>query len=194
VIPNVVLVANGKGGVYKTSLVANLAVLAARGGWRVLAVDLDPQGNLARDLGYMDQSDGGAELLTAVTQGRAAEPMRGVREHLDVLAGGPSTDDLLGLLTSKAMRGDEEVLRVLEHALAPITPDYHLVLFDIGPSQSWLHRAAMTTARPSCSRSTSETSASLPVLRTPRSVSHAWSLVITQSGTGCGPRWVPRSA
>ena len=38
VISNVVLVANGKGGVYKTSLVANLAVLAARGGWRVLAV------------------------------------------------------------------------------------------------------------------------------------------------------------
>lgn len=145
-IPNVVLVANGKGGVYKTSLVANTAVLAALGGWRVLAIDLDPQGNLARDLGYMDRSDGGAELLAAITQARPPTPMREVRPNLDVLAGGPSTDDLVGLLTSKALRDDEDALRLLESSLRPIAGDYHLVLFDAGPSQTWLHRAAMTAA------------------------------------------------
>jgi len=147
VIPNVVLVANGKGGVYKTSLVANLAVLAARGGWRVLAVDLDPQGNLARDLGYMEQSDGGAELLAAVTQGRPPVPMPDVRPNLDVLAGGPATDDLVGLLASKALRDDEEAVRLLDTHLAPLAGAYHLVLFDAGPSQTWLHKAAMTAAR-----------------------------------------------
>jgi chromosome partitioning protein len=146
VIPNVVLVANGKGGVYKTSLVANVAVLAALGGWRVLAVDLDPQGNLARDLGYMDRSDGGEELLAAVTRGRPPEVMGEVRPNLDVLAGGPSTDDLVGLLTSKALRDDDDAVRLLESSLAPLAAGYHLVLFDAGPSQTWLHRAAMTAA------------------------------------------------
>ena len=62
-LDNVLLVTNGKGGVGKTSLVANLAGLAVKAGWSVLAVDLDPQGNLARDLGYVDRSDGGQGLL-----------------------------------------------------------------------------------------------------------------------------------
>ena len=55
---NVIAFANGKGGVGKTSLTANVAGLAADAGWRVLAVDLDPQGNLGSDLGY-DQTDKG---------------------------------------------------------------------------------------------------------------------------------------
>jgi hypothetical protein len=33
----------------------------------------------------------------------------------------------------------------------------------------------------------------LPDFKTPRSVSNALSEVMTQSGTGSGPRWVPRS-
>jgi CO dehydrogenase nickel-insertion accessory protein CooC1 len=52
-IPNTILVMNGKGGVGKTSLVANLGGLAAFAGWRTLLVDTDPQGNLGRDLGVM---------------------------------------------------------------------------------------------------------------------------------------------
>ncbi len=63
-IPNSILVLNGKGGVGKTSLTANLAGLAALSGWRVLAVDLDPQGNLGRDLGYLGDADDGQTLAT----------------------------------------------------------------------------------------------------------------------------------
>ena len=46
-----IMLFNGKGGVGKTSIAANLAGLAALGGWKVLVVDLDKQGNLARDFG-----------------------------------------------------------------------------------------------------------------------------------------------
>ena len=44
-IPNSILTINGKGGVGKTSLVANIAGLTAGSGWRVLAIDTDPQGS-----------------------------------------------------------------------------------------------------------------------------------------------------
>lgn len=42
----------GKGGVGKTTLVALLAREAHARGWRVLAVDADPDANLATTLGY----------------------------------------------------------------------------------------------------------------------------------------------
>ncbi len=48
----VVAIANGKGGVGKTTLTAGLAGQLAATGRRVLVVDTDPQGNLGRDLGY----------------------------------------------------------------------------------------------------------------------------------------------
>src|SRR5712691_10386683 len=75
-IPSCVMVSNGKGGVLKTSLAANLSGLAAVSGWSVLAVDLDPQGNLATDLGCLDRSDGGEALLRAVAENAPLVPLK----------------------------------------------------------------------------------------------------------------------
>ena len=44
----------GKGGVGKTTISAGLATLCARGGRRVIAVDADPDANLAATLGFPD--------------------------------------------------------------------------------------------------------------------------------------------
>lgn len=46
-----ITIANHKGGVAKTTTALNLAVLLAHQGTRVLACDLDPQGNLSLALG-----------------------------------------------------------------------------------------------------------------------------------------------
>lgn len=46
-----ITIANHKGGVAKTTTALNIAVLLAQQGSRVLAVDLDPQGNLSLALG-----------------------------------------------------------------------------------------------------------------------------------------------
>ncbi len=45
------LAISGKGGTGKSTLAAALALMMARKGWRVLAVDADPDGNLAAALG-----------------------------------------------------------------------------------------------------------------------------------------------
>src|SRR5438270_13685076 len=50
-LPHVIAFANQKGGVAKTTTTLNLAVAFAERGLRVLAVDLDPQGNLTMSQG-----------------------------------------------------------------------------------------------------------------------------------------------
>jgi CO dehydrogenase maturation factor len=60
----------GKGGVGKTTLSAGLAALFARDGARVIAVDADPDSNLAATLGFPDPE--GIEPVTAM-QGLIAE-------------------------------------------------------------------------------------------------------------------------
>ena len=59
-----IAVLNGKGGVGKTSLTANLSGLFADAGYRVLAIDLDPQGNLGNDLGYLGAGLGDGEQVS----------------------------------------------------------------------------------------------------------------------------------
>jgi chromosome partitioning protein len=139
------MVSNGKGGVLKTSLAANVAGLAALSGWRVLAVDLDPQGNLATDLGVLDESDGGAGLLASVAEGVPLEPLVGVRPNLDVVAGGPRTAELTGHLSRAALAG-QMVHGWLERALAPLAGGYNLILLDCPPGEALIHSLAMTAA------------------------------------------------
>ena len=145
VIPSCVMVSNGKGGVLKTSLAANVAGLAAASGWRVLAVDLDPQGNLATDLGVLDQSDGGEGLLRLVADGTPLTPLPSVRPNLDLVPGGPRTAELAGHLSRAALAG-QLVHGWLERALAPVAGEYNLIVLDCPPGEALIHTLAMTTA------------------------------------------------
>src|SRR5262245_25725757 len=51
-VARVIAFANQKGGVAKTTTTLNLGVALAEAGKRVLAVDLDPQGNLTMSQGW----------------------------------------------------------------------------------------------------------------------------------------------
>ena len=50
----VIICANQKGGVAKTTSTVNLGIGLAREGKRVLVIDNDPQGSLTEALGYQD--------------------------------------------------------------------------------------------------------------------------------------------
>ena len=154
-LDNVLLVTNGKGGVGKTSLVANLAGLAARAGWSVLAVDLDPQGNLARDLGYLERSDGGQGLLAAVLLDQELSVVEAVRHldaargagRLDVVAGGPQVARLSDQLGIEVARSGPAGYGRLGEVVGALASSYDLVVCDLPPGDGAIGRAAMRMGR-----------------------------------------------
>lgn len=146
-LSRVIAVINGKGGVFKTSLVANVGGLLAEGGSRVLLVDLDPQGNLAEDLGYADQGDGGRSLAASLCFGGEPDLLTGVRPNLDVIAGGPHLDDAAAFLGAKAQKDRDAAQLALAKLLAGVAGEYDLVLLDCPPGNEPLQAAAVAAAR-----------------------------------------------
>jgi cellulose biosynthesis protein BcsQ len=143
----VVAIANGKGGVGKTTLTAGLAGQLASGGSRVLVVDTDPQANLARDLGYA--SGDGSNLSLAITHGLPLELTRGVRDRLDVVAGGPALWDVGPAFTARGARG--ATLPGLKPALDKVKPekkgaDFDVVLVDTPPGEPILQELVFAAA------------------------------------------------
>lgn len=144
---NVVAVINGKGGVGKTTIAANVAGLAAHSGWRTLVVDLDQQANLARDLGYLDRSDGGAALYAAAFLGKPLERIFGVRTMLDVVAGGDDTRRFGDQVQMEFMRGDQSALDRLRGVIEALAGEYDAIFLDLPPGDAVVQQAALRAAR-----------------------------------------------
>lgn len=148
-LSRVICVATGKGGVSKTSLTANLAGLAAAAGHRTLLIDLDPQGDLADDLGYYssDLVDDGQHLATAMLTGASLHAVISrVRKNLDVIPGGEHLSDLGGALLARQSRG-AATFNLLANSLASLADDYDLIFIDTPPTDDALQLLALTAAR-----------------------------------------------
>ncbi|HEY2192797.1 MAG TPA: ParA family protein, partial [Actinomycetospora sp.] len=87
-----VALANNKGGAGKTTVTAHLAEALAARGHHVLAVDMDPQANLSRRLGYGEAELTGmvttAEVVAANRKGCAVDGLVQCRWGLIPHAGG----------------------------------------------------------------------------------------------------------
>ena len=138
---------NQKGGVGKTTTVANLGAAFAELGRRVLVIDIDPQANLSTHLGF--DLDSGVPTVYEVLTGELEFPDALVETTLPGLTLLPSTLDLSGAEIELAQEmGRESLLRgALEDWLRTLPEDERpeFILVDCPPSLGILSLNALTT-------------------------------------------------
>ena len=123
----VIAFANQKGGVAKTTTTLNLAVAFKEQGFNVLAIDLDPQGNLTMSQGFNPDSIERSMYDVLVHRLPIEEVIQ--QAEVDIAV---SSIDLAGAeLALSSMIGRE---RALEKAIAPIRDNYNYILIDTPPS------------------------------------------------------------
>lgn len=150
-LSRVVAIINGKGGVGKTSITANLSGQVAQAGYRVLAVDLDLSGNLKLDLGYVAdrRDDDGKGLVDAVWNASELPVLAAVRDGLDVVPGGKNLEMLTALSQSPmaAELPGGGVASAFAERLADLASGYDLVLIDGAPGNPILQDMALGAAK-----------------------------------------------
>src|SRR6266478_6386682 len=138
-VGRVIAFANQKGGVAKTTTTLNLGVALAEKGKRVLAIDLDPQGNLTMSQGWNPDEIERSMFDVLVHRLPITEIIR--THELDV---GVASIDLAGAeLALSSMIGRE---RALEKALLPVREAYDYILIDTPPSLGLLTINAFVAA------------------------------------------------
>jgi chromosome partitioning protein len=139
----VLAMCNQKGGVGKTTSTINLGAALAEWGRRVLLVDFDPQGALSVGLGVNPHDLDRTIYNVLIERDVAVDDvlLKTNTPGMDLL---PSNIDL----SAAEIQLVNEVAReqVLAHALAPILPDYDIVLIDCQPSLGLLTLNALTAA------------------------------------------------
>jgi len=139
-LASVIAFANQKGGVAKTTTTLNLGVALAEKGRRVLAVDMDPQGNLTMSQGWNPDEIERSMFDVLVHKLPITEIVR--TGEIDVAV---SSIDLAGAeLALSSMIGRE---RALEKALLPVEGAYDFILIDTPPSLGLLTINALVAAK-----------------------------------------------
>jgi chromosome partitioning protein len=137
--PKVIAFANQKGGVAKTTTTLNLAVAFAEAGHRVLAVDMDPQGNLTMSQG-IDPDTVEKSMYHVLVDNLPIKQVISKRE-VDVAC---ASIDLAGAEIAMSTKIGRE--RSLEKALKAVREDYDFVCIDTPPSLGLLTINALTAA------------------------------------------------
>jgi chromosome partitioning protein len=131
--------ANQKGGVAKTTTTLNLAVAFAESGYRVLCIDLDPQGNLTMSQG-IDPDKVEKSLYDVLVNDMPISEII-VKREIDIAV---ASIDLAGAEIAMSTKIGRE--RSLEKALKEVEGDYDFVCIDTPPSLGLLTINALTAA------------------------------------------------
>lgn len=127
----IITIANQKGGTAKTTTAAALAQAAASKGMKVLAIDLDPQGNLTLILKADARGKGSYELLNDTP---ARQLIQTTEQDIDVIS---ASRNLAAVSSSKGSATR------LQRALQPIKGIYDLIVIDTPPTAGELQYNAL---------------------------------------------------
>ncbi|HWK39514.1 MAG TPA: ParA family protein [Hyphomicrobium sp.] len=145
--PRVLVLANQKGGVGKTTTAINLGTALAAIGEKVLIIDLDPQGNASTGLGIDRKSRrvstyhvlaGEASLEEAITE-----------TVVPGLSVAPSTLDLLGVeleIANERNRAHRLRSAITSLSVSEVSEPFTYILIDCPPSLNLLTINALTAA------------------------------------------------
>jgi chromosome partitioning protein len=129
-LPRIMAVANQKGGVGKTTTAVNLGACLADLGYRVLVVDLDPQGNASTGLG-INIRDLHGSMYDVILHDLPIEDCVEATSVRNLFCA-PSSLDLAGAEIELVPAFSREMR--LRNALGEVRDDYDFVLIDCPPS------------------------------------------------------------
>ncbi len=138
----IIAIANQKGGVGKTTTAINLSASLASLGKKVLALDMDPQGNMTSGLS-VDKNEVEYSVYDLIIGNVGIEECicKEVYENLDVL---PSNIDLSA--AEIELIGVENKEYIIKKEVGKIEQNYDYIIIDCPPALSMLTINAMTTA------------------------------------------------
>ena len=136
-----IAVLNQKGGVGKTTTVANTAAALAAAGSRVVAIDLDPQSHLTIHLGIEPKTVEAGSYKVLIQSARFEEQIMLVRPNLWLL---PANIDLVGAENELVNVVGREI--ILREALESSKDNFDYCLIDCAPSLGLLTLNALAAA------------------------------------------------
>ena len=138
----IIAIANQKGGVGKTTTAINLTAALGELGKKVLAVDMDPQGNLTSGVGLSKEDIGKSVYHILCGNGTIEECLHTeVLKNLDVLPGSINLSAI-----ELELINEENREFILKKEVEKIKDNYDYIIIDCPPALSILTINALTTA------------------------------------------------
>ncbi|WP_373897215.1 ParA family protein [Haloimpatiens sp. FM7315] len=139
----VICVFNQKGGVGKTTTNINLCSYLANKGYKILTIDIDPQGNTTSGLG-LDKKNISTSVYDVIASDKSIEEAIIKIELIENLYIIPSTVELAGAEVELISKENREI--ILKDKLEKIKDDFDYVFIDCPPSLGFLTINALTAS------------------------------------------------